>query len=87
MFLTVVTRPDLAYSVNTVSKFINSHNESHWLAVKRIISYLVETVDIGIEFRASNKGIELSGYSDAISRAMLQLDAQQRGTRFVSQTT
>lgn len=64
MFLAVVTRPDIAYSVNAVSKFLNNH-ESHWVAVKRIISYLVETCEMGIENRASDSGIELVGYSDA----------------------
>jgi len=29
MFLAVVTRPDIAYAVNSVSKFLNKHNESH----------------------------------------------------------
>lgn len=65
MFLAIVTRPDLAYAVNSVSKFLNNHDQSHWKAVKRIISYLVNTVGYGIEYRAGNKEIELSGYSDA----------------------
>lgn len=62
MFLAVVTRPDLAYSVSAVSKFLNNHNKSHWQAVKRIISYLVGTIDVGIEYRASESEIELTGY-------------------------
>ncbi|XP_071575148.1 uncharacterized protein [Temnothorax nylanderi] len=65
MFLAVVTRPDLAYAVNATSKFLNNHNESHWQAVKRIIAYLIGTIDVGIEYRASESGIELTGYSDA----------------------
>ena len=65
IFRAVVTRPDLAYSVNEVSKFLNNHNESHWNAVKRIISYLIGTIGLGIEYRASESGTELTGYSDA----------------------
>lgn len=65
MFLAVVTRPDIAYAVNSVSRFQNKHDESHWRAVKRIIASLIETSKMGIEFRASKSGIELAGYSDA----------------------
>ena len=34
MFLAVITRPDLAYAVNNVSRFLADHDESHWNAVK-----------------------------------------------------
>ncbi|XP_072751064.1 uncharacterized protein [Anoplolepis gracilipes] len=65
MLLAAVTCPDIAYAVNSVSKFLNKHNESHWRAVKRIIAYLIETTSMGIEFRASGSGVEFAGYSDA----------------------
>lgn len=35
MFLAVVSRPDIAYSVNSVSKYLNNHDESHWQVVKK----------------------------------------------------
>ena len=38
MYLAVTTRPDIAFAVNSVSKFPNKHNRAHWLAVKRIFS-------------------------------------------------
>lgn len=44
---------------------LNKHNESHWRVVKRIITHLIQTVNIGIEFRASETEVELVGYSDA----------------------
>lgn len=40
MFLAVVTRPDLAYAVNNVSKYLSNPDESHWQAVKRIFKYI-----------------------------------------------
>lgn len=30
MFLAVVKRPDIAYAVNSVSKYLCNHSESHW---------------------------------------------------------
>ncbi|XP_076547399.1 uncharacterized protein LOC143305951 [Osmia lignaria lignaria] len=65
MFLAIVTRPDIAYAVNAVSKYLNDHDESHWRAVKRIISYLVKTANMGIEYREKGSKVELTGYSDA----------------------
>lgn len=82
MFLAVVTRPDLAYSVNAVSKFLNNHNKSHWQAVKRIIAYLINTVDMGIEYRAVEPRIELSGYSDADFASDIETRRSRTGYAF-----
>lgn len=40
LYLTQGTRPDLAYAINTVSKFNNNSGKAHWSAVKRIFRYL-----------------------------------------------
>lgn len=65
MFLTIVSRPDLAYAVNSVSRYLNKHDHSHWQAVKRIFRYLISTSDLGIVYRGGGSNIELTGYSDA----------------------
>ena len=59
MFLAVVTRPDIAYSVNSVSKFLSNHNESHWQAVKRIYLYLVGTTKVGVMYKSGGSNSEL----------------------------
>ena len=63
MFLAIVSRPDIAYAVNSVSRFLNNYSNDHWRAVKRILAYLSGTIGHGIEFRGG--GSELVGYSDA----------------------
>ncbi|KMQ88959.1 putative retrotransposon, partial [Lasius niger] len=65
MFLAIVSRPDIAYAVNNVSKFLNNYDISHWQAVKRIISYLTDTIGQGIEYRGDGGKCELMGFSDA----------------------
>lgn len=65
MFLSLVTRPDIAYAVNVASKHVNKHNNNHWQAVKRIFRYLLNTVGCGLSFESQNKGEALVGYSDA----------------------
>ena len=65
MFLSIVSRPDISYAVNLVSRFLERHGKQHWLAVKRIISYVAGTIEYGIEYRSGGSDLVLEGYSDA----------------------
>uniref|UniRef100_A0AAV1TGN0 Reverse transcriptase Ty1/copia-type domain-containing protein n=1 Tax=Peronospora matthiolae TaxID=2874970 RepID=A0AAV1TGN0_9STRA len=40
MHLTTTTRPDIAYAVSFVSRFMENPQEEHWVAVKRFFRYL-----------------------------------------------
>ena len=43
MYLATCSRPDLAYAVHSVIKYLKRHSKCHWNAVKRISAYLVGT--------------------------------------------
>jgi len=62
----VNTRPDLAYSVGVVSRYMEAPGKEHWDAVKRILRYLRGTIDYGCKYE---RGAELKpvllGYSDS----------------------
>ncbi|KAG8474677.1 hypothetical protein CXB51_031133 [Gossypium anomalum] len=45
-----ITRPDLSFCVNKLSQFMNSPSELHWKAVKRVLRYLVGTMEHGLSF-------------------------------------
>ncbi|KAG2760472.1 hypothetical protein PC111_g25336 [Phytophthora cactorum] len=64
MHLMTATRPDIAYAVGYVSRFMENPQEEHWVAVKRIFRYLQGTKTHGICFKPGNK-IDFRGYSDA----------------------
>ena len=64
MHLTTATRPDIAYAVSDVSRFMENPQEEHWVAVKRIFGYLQGTKTYGICYKSSDK-IDFRGYSDA----------------------
>ena len=64
MYLSVYTRPNLAYAVNTLARFSSKPNRSHWIAAKRVLRYLRGTANYGIAFTKSESG-ECLGYSDA----------------------
>jgi hypothetical protein len=59
-----LTRLDLAFSVNKVCQFLHSPTTVHWTAVKRILRYIMHTLDIGLRIRKSNSTL-VSAFSDA----------------------
>ncbi|KAJ9542758.1 hypothetical protein OSB04_029264 [Centaurea solstitialis] len=58
------TRPDLAYSVGVVSRYMQSPRESHARAVKQILRYLRGTISLGIRYERCDE-LKLLGYSDS----------------------
>jgi hypothetical protein len=63
------TRPDIAHAVNECSKFSSNPGPKHWIAVKRIMRYLVGTVDKGLCYskrdNQNNETAVLDAYADA----------------------
>ena len=64
MHLTTTARPDIAYAVSIVSRFMENPQEEHWVAVKRIFRYLQGTKMHGIRYKPLAK-INFRSYSDA----------------------
>lgn len=60
-----ITRPDIAYAVNSVSQFLHAPTADHFLAVKRILRYVKGTLHFGLTFRPSTVPSTLVAYSDA----------------------
>jgi hypothetical protein len=61
------TRPDIAYAVGYVSRFMEDPREDHWTAVKRLLRYVKGIADQGIVFPRSGdkEAPRLVIYSDA----------------------
>jgi hypothetical protein len=60
----VNTRLDLAYSVGFVSRFLERPTEEHLAAVKRIIRYVAETLNLGCQYGRDDQW-RLIVYSDS----------------------
>jgi hypothetical protein len=58
------TKPYLAYSVGFVSKFLEMPNEEHLAVVKRIIRYVVGTLNLGCQY-GKNDHWRFVGYCDS----------------------
>ena len=66
MYLMVCTRPDLAFAVSSVSKFMSNPGKNHWEAVKWVLRYVRGTMTTGIVYsREQNQGNIIVGYVDA----------------------
>jgi hypothetical protein len=50
MFLMIGTRPDIADTVNLLSRALKEPTEAHWVAAKRLLRYIAGTKDLGLEF-------------------------------------
>jgi hypothetical protein len=61
----VHTRPDLAYSVGIVSRFMENPTTEHMSAVKKILRYVKGTINLGCTYKKGKEGLILHGYSDS----------------------
>ncbi|GJZ62925.1 ribonuclease H-like domain-containing protein [Tanacetum coccineum] len=58
------TRPDLSYAVQQVCLYMHDLREPHFAALKRILRYVQETLELGLQLYASAT-TSLVGYTDA----------------------
>lgn len=59
-----LTRPDLVFTINKLSQFLEALTNLHWQACKRVLRYLQCTAHYGIQFFNSGS-LTLTAYSDA----------------------
>ena len=64
LYLSTMTRPDITYAVSNVAKFCANPAKEHWIAVKRIMRYLIGTMHLGLLYR-KNELKSCVGFSDA----------------------
>jgi hypothetical protein len=65
MYLMVCSRPDLAFSISVLSRFMSNPGETHWEAMKWLLRYIKGTCDLGIHYRKQSDGVILRGYTDS----------------------
>jgi hypothetical protein len=64
MYAQVCTRPDLAFIVGVLGRYLSNPGIQHWTAVKRVMRYLKRTRDFVLTYRKSDN-LEIIGYSDS----------------------
>jgi len=61
MYPMIETRPDIAFVMSTLARFLSNSSSDHWAALKRVFCYLNGTRDLGIVYGRGN----LYGYTDS----------------------
>ncbi|XP_066373397.1 secreted RxLR effector protein 161-like [Miscanthus floridulus] len=62
----VHTRPNIAFAMGYVSRFMEDPREDHWAVVKRLLRYVKGMVDQGIIFpKTGGSRLQLTVFSDA----------------------
>lgn len=61
----VHTRPDLAFSVGVVSRYMEKPTTEHMAAVKHVLRYVSGTLNFGCVYMKREGGLDLIGYSDS----------------------
>ena len=61
-YATDCTKPDIAYAVGVLSRFTSKPSEDHWLAIERVMRYLIGTKSYGLFYKKYFAAIE--GFSD-----------------------
>ena len=66
LYLSVSTRPDIAFAVNRLAQFNNCPKETHFVAAKRVLRYLKGTIKFSLKYSKDSSGNNnLLCYSDA----------------------
>lgn len=58
------TRPDLAFSIGLLSRYMHNPKTSHGVALKQVLQYLRGTTKLSLVYKRANT-IEIKGYSDS----------------------
>lgn len=64
LYLSVTSRPDIAYTVGALSRYMAKPTMQHWQAAKGLLRYLAGTANYGITFGAAADA-SLKAYCDA----------------------
>ena len=85
LYLAGNTRPDIAFAVHQCARFSHRPMKVHEDAVKRIVRYLVGTVDKGLVFRPQDE-IVLEAFADADFAGLWNVEDAQDPTCVKSRT-
>ena len=68
MYAMVCTRPEIAHAMGVLSRFMSKPWKEHWIAVKRVFSYLRDTSDYGLCYQGRpglDRVLDIGGFVDA----------------------
>ncbi|KAL9411808.1 hypothetical protein AB3S75_045417 [Citrus x aurantiifolia] len=76
----LITRPDIAFAVNKLSQYMHCPTTEHWSFVKRLLRYLVGTIDDGLQLY-NDSTLSLHAFSDTSLSLQAFSDADWAGDK------
>ena len=76
----LITRPDIAFAINKLSQYMHCPTTDHWSFVKRLLRYLVGTVDDGLQLYKDST-LSLHAFSDTSLSLQAFSDADWAGDK------
>ena len=64
MYAQVCTRPDIAFAVRVLGRYLSNPSMDHWVAAKKVMRYLQRTKDCMLVYRKVDI-LEVIAYSDS----------------------
>lgn len=64
MYTQVCTRPDIAFIVGMLDRYLSNLGMNHWKADERVMRYIQRTKDYMLTYRKSNQ-LEINDYSNS----------------------
>ncbi|CAM8935455.1 unnamed protein product [Rhodiola kirilowii] len=65
MYCMLCTRPDLAFGISLLSRFVSNPGDPHWQAIKYFLRYLCGTKFLSLVFSGYGLKSDLFGYCDS----------------------
>ncbi|KAE9134752.1 hypothetical protein PF010_g2340 [Phytophthora fragariae] len=65
LYITTCTRPDIAFVVTQLSRFLENPGQQHWNAAVRVLRYLKSPRQLGMVYQGGTQSVTLMVYSDA----------------------
>ena len=65
MYAMICTRPDLAFAISVLSRYMSEPSEKHWIAMKYVLRYIAGTIDFGLVYGKHSSPSELFGFVDS----------------------
>jgi hypothetical protein len=65
LFLSICTRPDIAFAVMALSQWNSKPEPRHFASAKRVLRYLKGTKDFRLKYGGVNKDLPLQGFTDS----------------------
>ena len=65
MYSMISTRPDLAYTISLLNRYMSNLGKPHWDALKYMLRYINRSTDIGLCYGKKSETLDLVGYVDS----------------------